>query len=51
MKFSGKMWLQIILKNTGLHSLSRKHIFYKIKGVKMTPPGFLGLHYLESEKT
>ena len=44
-KFSGKMWLMIILKvtkNQSLHPLSRKHIFRKTtKGVvKLTPQPF-----------
>ena len=43
MKFSGRMWLMIILKVTkkaGFHPLSRKHIFGKNtkEGSELTPP-------------
>ena len=53
MKFLGKMWLMIILshKITGLHSLSRKHIFGKTKrkGQIDLPTAFLGLKFMEEK--
>ena len=45
----GKMWLIIILKvtKTGLHPLSRKHVFGKALGWGSNwPPAFLGLIFL-----